>query len=205
MFEVDAVLQNIAGHADVVLRRFPDQQQTVFFDFRLDGDISRRGHVLDGESLRVTPFADIFVFVDGADFAGVLADRQFADVQHRLARFQNLAVVELDFVLRHFAGVVHAGIPRKRRLVLAVRDRDGKPGHLFRRRRVLDREADLRLLARISFGVVGDDIGGLLADSEIAQNGGGGRGFDRLVATGHDVFRDAAGVVLAGEREMVKV
>ena len=131
----------------------------------------------------------------------MFTDGKIADVDGSLARLQDPAVVELDFVVRHLAGIVHAGVPRERRLVLAVHDRNGKTGHLFRRRRILDREADFRLLARIALGIVGNDIGGLPADSEITQNGGSGRGFDRFVAAGHDIFCDRSGVVLAGERE----
>ena len=66
----------------------------------------------------------------------MFADRKVADVQCGLARFQDFAVVKLDFVVRHLAGVVHAGVPGECRLVLAVNDRNGKAGHLLRRRGV---------------------------------------------------------------------
>ena len=103
MFEIDAARQNIAGHADVVLRCLPTQEQAVFFGLSLDGGLFRRGHIPGGGSL---------------------------------ARFQDFFVVELNFAVRHFAGVVHAGPPGERRLALAVHDRNGKAGHLLRRRGV---------------------------------------------------------------------
>ena len=151
----------------------------------------RCGHVPDGEGLNFAPLADILVLVDGADFIGVFTDRKVADVQCGLARFQDFSVVEQDFVVRHFAGVVHAGVPEERRLVFAVHDRNGKAGHPFRRSGIPDRDFHLAGLTCIAGRIEGGYFRMIFADSEMVElHGGSGCGFD-LTGAAHFIVFDA--------------
>ena len=121
----------------------------------------------------------------------MFADGKVADVQRRLARFQDLAVVELDFVIRHLAGVVHAGVPRQNRLVLAVHDRNGKTGHLLRRRGVLDRNGGFPGFARIAGGVESGHFRIVLADCEVFEPRRGATYDLDLICTAHFVILDS--------------
>ena len=80
VFQRLAVLQKMVSYPDFVLRRLPADKQAVAFNSRLDGDIHRRGYVLDSEGLNFAPPVGVLEPANGADFTGGSADWKIADI-----------------------------------------------------------------------------------------------------------------------------
>lgn len=80
VFQRLAVLQKMVSYPDFVLRRLPAEKQAVAFNSRLDGDIHRRGYVLDSEGLNFAPPVGVLEPANGADFTGGSADWKIADI-----------------------------------------------------------------------------------------------------------------------------
>ena len=80
VFQRLAVLQKMVSYYDFVLRRLPADKQAVAFNSRLDGDIHRRGYVLDSEGLNFAPPVGVLEPANGADFTGGSADWKIADI-----------------------------------------------------------------------------------------------------------------------------